>query len=642
MCDVLEIQVKGDISSIIEGLRELQEEYNFILSDSADVVLNCKQQTSNEKLHIVYKNGEGSIGYHQTNHFFRAFGIFLEQLQKGGNDFTIEETPQFKTLGPMFDFSRNAVMKQETFGEMIRKLAVMGFNSAMLYMEDTYEINNEPYFGYLRGRYSQEELKAMDDYAHQFGIELIPCIQTLAHLEEFLKWDAAYHYKDTKGALLLESERTYELLENMILSATGPLRSKRIHIGMDEAEEVGRGRFLNQHGYQPRFELMVNHLEKVLQITDKFGLEAMMWSDMFLKLASETGDSYSKSTKLPDYILEQVPKNIQLMYWQYNSADINHYEQIIKQHKKFEKMPTFAGGMWIWNSFAPNYDLSLTASQAALTACKANDVEDIFVTLWGDDGSENNVFTALLGLQFYAEHAYAKDITKEKLNERAKFCTGIDSELFLLLNELDTPPGVEPGNLEQTNPSKFLLWQDVLLGVFDKHVEGCDLQTHYETLGKKIKKYREMNRSKLDYIFEVPEKLCNVLAIKATIGVELKQAYDSGNHKELEKIANIQLPELIVRVKKLREAHRDGWLHMNKPFGWEVIDIRYGGLVNRLETAMKRINDYLHYRIESIDELAQERLYYSRHASDSTGLGWCSYYYRMASPNTFFHVLPIY
>src|SRR5699024_970807 len=135
-------------------------------------------------------------------------------------------TPQFQTLGPMFDLSRNAVLKPETLQDMCRKLAMMGFDSAMLYMEDTYEIKNEPYFGYMRGRYSRKELKALDDYAHQFGIELIPCIQTLAHLEEFLKWQEAYRYKDTRGALLLESEHTYELLENMIESVTSPFRSK--------------------------------------------------------------------------------------------------------------------------------------------------------------------------------------------------------------------------------------------------------------------------------------------------------------------------------------------------------------------------------------------------------------------------------
>ena len=33
----------------------------------------------------------------------------------------------------------------------------MGLNSLMLYMEDTYEIPEYPYFGHLRGRYSQSD-----------------------------------------------------------------------------------------------------------------------------------------------------------------------------------------------------------------------------------------------------------------------------------------------------------------------------------------------------------------------------------------------------------------------------------------------------------------------------------------------------
>src|SRR5690625_4891735 len=232
----------------------------------------------------------------------------------------------------MFDFSRNAVMKPERFYEMVRILAVMGFDSAMLYMEDTYEVKGEPYFGYMRGRYSQEELTRLDDYAYQFGIELIPCIQTLAHLEEFLKWEGTWDYKDTRGALLLESEKTYTLLENMIEAASSPFRSKRIHIGMDEAEEVGRGIFLNKNGYKKRFDLMATHLEIVLQITDKLGLDAMMWSDMFLKLASQTGDVYSKTTEIPSYIIDKTPEQIQLMYCQYNSIDIEHYRIMIEQH----------------------------------------------------------------------------------------------------------------------------------------------------------------------------------------------------------------------------------------------------------------------------------------------------------------------
>src|SRR5699024_7861336 len=187
----------GDYLSLLSGIKELQKDYHFTIHERAEIDLLCEQSDGPYALTVTYNNGSGHITYRKPNQFFRAFGLLLEKVKQGEKEFTLQETAQFKTIGPMFDCSRNAVMKQERLYGMIRMLAVMGFDSAMLYMEETYEVKEEPYFGYMRGRYSEDELQALDDYADQFGIELIPCIQTLAHLEEFLKWDAAYRYKDT-------------------------------------------------------------------------------------------------------------------------------------------------------------------------------------------------------------------------------------------------------------------------------------------------------------------------------------------------------------------------------------------------------------------------------------------------------------
>jgi ADP-ribosylglycohydrolase len=64
----------------------------------------------------------------------------------------------------------------------------MGYNTLMLYTEDTFEIEDEPYFGYMRGRYTKEELSEIDAFAASLGIEVIPCMQTLAHLPAALRW----------------------------------------------------------------------------------------------------------------------------------------------------------------------------------------------------------------------------------------------------------------------------------------------------------------------------------------------------------------------------------------------------------------------------------------------------------------------
>lgn len=76
-------------------------------------------------------------------------------------------------------------------------MAVMGLNLLMMYTEDTFEVPEYPYFGYMRGRYSYDEMHSCNDYADIFGIEMMPCIQTLGHLTKALKWDYGLNIKDT-------------------------------------------------------------------------------------------------------------------------------------------------------------------------------------------------------------------------------------------------------------------------------------------------------------------------------------------------------------------------------------------------------------------------------------------------------------
>ena len=62
------------------------------------------------------------------------------------------------TFGVMVDLSRNGVMKIDELKNYCSILKKFGYSSIYLYVEDTYEIEGEPYFGHLRGRYSKKEL----------------------------------------------------------------------------------------------------------------------------------------------------------------------------------------------------------------------------------------------------------------------------------------------------------------------------------------------------------------------------------------------------------------------------------------------------------------------------------------------------
>ena len=146
------------------------------------------------------------ISFSEPVNFYYLFGKLINYLNTGEKPSDILKTTVFDDCGVMLDASRNAVPSVEGLKVIIRKLALMGLNMLMLYTEDTYELDNYPYFGYMRGRYSKAELKEIDDYAYQFGIEIIPCIQTLGHLENALRWPFATEIKDTDDVLLAEED----------------------------------------------------------------------------------------------------------------------------------------------------------------------------------------------------------------------------------------------------------------------------------------------------------------------------------------------------------------------------------------------------------------------------------------------------
>ncbi|MBB6673099.1 beta-N-acetylhexosaminidase [Cohnella nanjingensis] len=638
----MKLRLEGDLADLRPGIEALAPELGIAPADRDGTVVRVAASASSETLEVGMAEGEAYIRYGRKHQFFRGLGLLVQRLREGADEpFVIRERQQFDRIGPMFDLSRNGVLTQDAFERLLNKMALMGLNSVMLYMEDTYAIEGEPYFGYMRGRYTQAELKAIDDYADRFGIEAFPSIQTLAHLEEFLKWEPVSHYRDTKGALLVGDARTDALIARMVAAASAPFRSRRIHIGMDEAEELGRGKYLDRYGYAERFDIMTAHLDKVLAAVRDQGLEPMMWSDMFLKLASDSGSEYyDAETAIPEEMARRVPRDVAMVYWDYTHMDAADYEKQIANHRPLGSRLVFAGAVWIFNTFGVNYGLSLNASDAALQVCKKEGIREAYATMWGDDGNEGNPFAALLGLQLYAEHAYSADKpSRAQVAARAKFCTGIDAEAFLLLKDLDEVPGSEPDNRRQSNPSKFLLYQDALLGLFDKQIEGLGLAAHYARLEERIRQSRTPGAA-LDEIFEVPQRLCAVLKRKSELGIALKRAYDAKDCDALQHAATVTLPAIAEAVRELRAAHRAQWMRMFKPFGWEVLDIRYGGVANRLESASLRLLDYVEARIDRIEELEQERqVYSSANRFNQRGTGWCSYYYRMASPNVFYHVV---
>ena len=68
------------------------------------------------------------------------------------------------------------------------------------------------------------------------------------------------------------------------------------------------------------------------------------------------------------------------------------------------------------------------------------------------------------------------------------------------------------------------------------------------------------------------------------------------------------MPQLKEKVHELRDRHRELWYGIYKPLGWEVLDLRYGALMSRIDSVIYRISGYLGGEIGELPELSEKRL----------------------------------
>jgi N-acetyl-beta-hexosaminidase len=549
----------------------------------------------------VEKSSDGTrVLFHRPVEAFRALGLIMGSAGAGVSDFA--QFSRVERLAVMIDASRNGACTIDALRDLILRAALMGIDGAMLYMEDTYEVPGEDFFGYLRGPYSADELRGLDDYAFALGVELSPCIQTLGHLEQILQWPAYEALRDDERIVLAGSPATYELLAKMIQAASAPFRSRRINLGMDEASGIGQGNYKRLFGDRRPFDIMNDHLAKVRDICSSLGLEASIWSDMYFRLGSATHGYYDKDWRLPEGVAERIPKDVQLVYWDYYHEDYVFYREWIAHHRELGTEPAVALGSWCWDRFWSELVFATKTIVPGMRACRDEGIREVILTNWGDDGMEVDIRSALPAWQLFAECAYSGDDSLAEVESAAALgfrgSVGGDYASWVAASGLDRLPGAAE---KHANPSKVLLYEDLLLGLWEPQYQVESLPAHYAALASRLETAASAGGA--DSRLAFPAKIARVLAAKTALRPRLVKAYRVGDREALTRMAEAELPALLAEVEELWRMHRELWLSTYRPFGLEVIDMRYGFVRARIEGLELRLEGYLSGATRSIPEL---------------------------------------
>lgn len=544
-----------------------------------------------EGLHVVSDGKHASIEACDRSALARGFFLLCRMVKENRGSCDIAEKRHFASCGPMIDMSRGMVMKPEAVKQFIDRTAALGMNFIMLYTEDTYEIPEYPRFGYLRGRYSQAELRDLDAYAEARGVELIPCIQTLGHMTQFLQWPENFEMQDQPGVLMCDDENVYQLIEAEIRAVRSCLRSRRIHIGMDEAHGVGLGRYYEKHGFTDRFALLNRHLRRVTELCRDYDFEPIMWSDMFFRVGSETNEYYDLDAVIPEAVVKDIP-DVDLCYWDYYHTDEAFYEAMLERHLATGRKTSFAGGIWTWSGFLPNVKRAEAVTLPALKVCARKHIDTVLATLWNDDGGETDFFSAIPLLALFSEFCWqGEGCTMEEIKKAGECISGTKRALTEALGEFYPTEKEQPCG-------KNIIWGDILYPAADKTRDALPDMI------------RRAESARALLLAEAPEDayallLFEIISKKGALMRDIRAKYAENDRAYFAQLRDSALPELCELYNRLMRAHRELWNAHAKRFGWEVICARYGGAQARMQDIADEIDRWLKGEIPSIEELDQ-------------------------------------
>ena len=222
------------------------------------------------------------------------------------------------------------------------------------------------------------------------------------------------------------------------------------------------------------------------------------------------------------------------------------------------------------------------------------------------DGHRTFIHTKIAPLHHPGIKSMAESIDEKHLRERFFACTGMKWEALADITYFEYIPGYNE-KISNYPFTRACIWQDILLGLCDSNMLGMDMSEHFASLAEKMRRYAE-EYPQLKTVFEFYAALGDAVEKKQYMGIALADMYKNGDKDGLRRAAEEELPELYRRMCNLRKAHRDYFFWEYKPIGWEILDIRYGGAIMRIDTAIMRIKSYLSGDIKRLDELEELRL----------------------------------
>jgi hexosaminidase len=312
-----------------------------------------------------------------------AVETLVQLIQPGGSlpGCVIEDEPDFAMRGIMLDVSRGKVPTLESLCGLVDVLVKLKLNTLMLYTEHTFQFRRHPKIGATDSPLDSETMRALDAYAHERHVELIPCLQSLGHMDHILMLPQYHDLAETEVGWTIAPTRpeSLELLRDMYDEYLPNFRSRFFNANCDEPWDLGKGQSKERSEELGPGGLYLEHVTALRALAQRSGKRTMIWADVVHAHPKRIGE---------------IPKDMVMLDWGYE-AEYNYDRISVFQQNKLEF--AVCPGTSTWNSLFPRVENSTVNISNWAKAGLEYGALGFITTDWGDFGHYN-----LLGNSWFA------------------------------------------------------------------------------------------------------------------------------------------------------------------------------------------------------------------------------------------------
>lgn len=336
-------------------------------------------------------------------------GPVREQDETALPALALEDAPVFERRGVLLDVSRDRVPRMDYLFQLVDQLAEWKLNELQLYFEHAFAYREHEEVWRGVDPFTHDEIRALDRYCAERGIELVPNQQSFGHLHHWLKHERYRHLAEVPegivhpflGAGVTKPEpfslcptdpRSLAFLGKLYDELLPCFTSGEFNVGLDETIDLGPGRSAAAIRERGVGRVYLEFLKSVHGLVSARGKRMQFWADILLNHSE---------------LVPEVPKDAVAMLWGYE-AD-HPFER--ETHTLAEAgLPFYVcPGTSSWQSIGGRLDNMLANVRSAAHWGAARGARGLLVTDWGDRGHLQPSFVSLPGFLTAAALAWTPE-----------------------------------------------------------------------------------------------------------------------------------------------------------------------------------------------------------------------------------------